>query len=877
MAKGKAGKAVKITLIVLFALVVLACGGGYAYYCAITRGPLPPVDGEWKAPGLKERVEVIRDSYGIPHIYARNLSDLFYAQGYVQAQDRWWQMEFFRKTCAGRIEELTGKKAALVKSDIYLRSLGLYRVAEQEYRSYAPDQRAILDAFARGVNAYISGRSPRRLSVNYAILGLTGVAFKVEPWTPLDSLAFSKLMAWDLGLSRDLELVRSKLYDRLGAEMAEQWLVPAWPLGRKSTILSDDELKKTFKTSFNPYKPDANHPVYAGNRAGDASSTDRKWLRRDPLALTSGMDDPGADLSLIIGQTEGTGSNSWVAVGGLTQGGKPLLANDPHLGIQQPSIWYQIALHCPDDGSGRPFDVAGFSFASSPGVVIGHNNDIAWGATNVYPDVNDQYRIRVNPANPLQYEWNGKWRDMTVRDETIGKPPVAIKVRQTHLGPIINDHSYDQKSGEVSGYNDKDPLALRWTALEPGSIALAVIGLNRAKDWNDFRAALQYWDTPSQGVIYADRQGNIGYQMPGRVPIRVQNHTGQIPAPGWTDAYEWKGYVPYDLMPRLYNPARNYIVAANQEVAPPDYFAMLNRRLGPNVNAHFGSKFNKWVYGYRSQRIDELVKQLAPHTVATYQTIQGDSKSIPADEILPALAGLKFSDPALSEARDWLLMWGRFSGEESAGAALFNGFIMRLMKNTFQPKLEGIAKSDGGDKELWAVTLLMQKPDDPWWDDPATQEKRETRDDVLVRSFREGYAATEAALGKDRSQWKWGTLHKATFVSNPLGASGIKPIESLVNRGPVAAGGSTECVNNNMWYASNDNFSVRLIPSMRMIADLGDFDKSVAVNSTGNSGHPGSTGYGDQILPWAQVQYHPMLWSRPRVEAGASHRLFLNP
>lgn len=881
MIKGKAGKAVKITLIVLFVLIVLVCGGGYAYYFSITRSPLPQVDGELRAPGLKERVEVIRDSYGIPHIYAKNLIDLFFAQGYVQAQDRWWQMEFFRKTCGGRIEELTGKKAALVKSDIYLRSLGLYRVAEQEYGSYAPDQRAVLEAFAKGVNAYISGRSPRQLSVNYSILGLTGVTFKVEPWTPLDSLVFSKLMAWDLGLSRDLELIRSKLYDRLGAEMAEQWLVPAWPLGRKSTILSGEDIKKTFTTSLNPYKHDANHPVFAGNQANDASSTDRRLLRREPLAVTSSIDDPAADLSLIIGQTEGTGSNSWVAADGLTQGGKPLLANDPHVGIQQPSLWYQIALHCPDDGSGRPFDVAGFSFASSLGVVVGHNNDIAWGVTNVYPDVNDQYRIKINPTNPLQYEWNGKWRDMTVRDETIsfgdGKRSVAIKVRRTHLGPIINDHRYDQKSGEMSGYNNKDPLALHWTALEPGSITWAVTGLNKAKNWNDFRAALQYWDTPSQSVIYADRQGNIGYQMPGRIPIRGQNHTGQLPAPGWTDEYEWKGYVPYDLLPRLYNPARNYIVAANQEVAPPDYFAMLNKKLGPNVNAHFGSKFNKWVYGYRSQRIGELVKQFAPNTVATYQTMQGDSKSIPADEILPALADLKFSDPALSDARDWLLRWDRFSGEDSPQAALFNGFIMRLMKNTFQAKLEGIAKSDGVDKELWAVTLLMQKPDDPWWDDPATKDKRETRDEVLVRSFEEGYAATVAALGKDRSRWKWGVLHKATFVSNPLGASGIGPIESLVNRGPVPTGGSTECVNNNMWYASNGNFSVRLIPSMRMIVDLGDFDKSVAVNSTGNSGHPGSPGYGNQILPWARVQYHPMLWSRQQVEAGASHRLFLNP
>jgi len=399
MTKRKAGKALRITLFVFFLLIVLVCGGGYMYYFSITRAPLPKLDGEFKAGGLRERVEVIRDSYGIPNIYAKNMSDLFFAQGYVQAQDRWWQMEFFRKTCGGRIEELTGKKSALVKADIYLRSLGLYGVAAQEFAGYAPDQRALLEAFANGVNAYISGRSPRQLSVNYSILGLTGVKFKVDPWTPLDSLAFSKLMAWDLGLSRDLEIVRGKLYDRLGAEIAEQWLVPAWPLGMKPTILSDKDIMETFDIKLDIYEHYANHSMFAGNAINNASPPDRGGFLPEPLAGRSGMFDPAADLSPILGRTEGTGSNSWVTAGGLTQGGKPLLANDPHLGIQQPSIWYQVALHCPDDGSGRPFDVVGFSFASSPGVVVGHNNNIAWGTTNVYPDVNDQYRIKINPAN----------------------------------------------------------------------------------------------------------------------------------------------------------------------------------------------------------------------------------------------------------------------------------------------------------------------------------------------------------------------------------------------------------------------------------------------------------------------------------------------
>jgi penicillin G amidase len=866
MIKDKTGKVVKIILFILLAAILLVCGGGYAYYRSIIHSPLPKLDGELKADGLKGRVEILRDSYGIPHIYAKNMHDLFFAQGYVQAQDRWWQMEFFRKTCGGRIEELTGRKDALLNTDIYLRSLGLYKVVEKAYNSYPAEDRAILDAFTMGVNAYIAGRSPRQLSVNYSILGLTGVKFKIDPWSPLDSLAFSKLMAWDLGLSRDLELQRVKLYQKLGAEMAEQFLVPPWPLKEKPTILLEEDIKTLF-----PSGPDSSQP-----------DAEQGWSRHDLPAISAlTYDDPAADLSLLMGQTEGTGSNSWVATGSLTRSGKPLLANDPHLGIQQPSIWYEIALHSSDDGTGRPFDVAGFSFASSPGVVVGHNNDIAWGTTNVYPDVNDQYQIKVNPTNPLQYEWDGAWRDMTVSEETIsfgnGKPPIAVKVRGTHLGPIINDNKYDAKTGEMTGFNNKDPLALHWTGLEPGTIALSILRLDKAGNWDEFRAALKYWDTPSQSVAYADRQGNIGYQMPGKIPIRAKNHTGQVPVPGWTSAYEWKGYVPFELMPRTYNPARNFIVACNQEVAPPEYYAMLDKKLGPDVNANFGSKYNKWVYGYRSQRAYELIKQLAPNSMATFQAMQGDNKCLPADEVLPYIAGLKFKDPDLTSARDWLLKWDRFTGEDSPQAALFMEFYMKLFQNTFQDQLGDIAKSEGLDKEIWALCLMMKNPNDPWWDDIATTNIKETRDDILTRSFKEGYAAAVTALSNDRSKWKWGELHKATFVSNPLGASGIGQIESLVNQGPVATSGSTECLNNNIWYASKGNFSVGLIPSMRIIVDLSDLTKCVSINSTGSSGHPGSPWYGDQILPWAKVTYRPMLWSRQQVEEGAKYRLNLNP
>ena len=467
-------------------------------------------------------------------------------------------MEFFRKTCGGRIEELTGKKASLVNTDIYLRSLGLYNVCKQEYDLYPADQRTTLDAFADGVNAYLAGKTPQQLSVNYTILGLTGVKFKIDPWSPLDSLAFAKLMAWDLGLSRDTEMPRSKLYNTLGAEMADKFLVPAWPNGLKPTILLPDDIQSLINSS-----PDGTQSRNEGPKVDIA-------LKSAPVDPAS--EEAAPDLSWLIGDGGGVGSNSWVANGNMTQSGKPLLANDPHLGIQMPSIWYEVDLHCNDDVVTTPFDVAGFTFASNPGVVVGHNNDIAWGTTNVYPDVNDQYQIKINPDNPLQYQWNGQWRDMNVREETInfgdGKPAITIKVRETHLGPILNENNYDAKSGELQGFNNTDPLALHWTALEPSNLSLAIMGLTRLKIGTISVTPSNTGTFLHKALFTPINRAISAIRCPARYPSAPRTTPVSCRPPVWSDEYIWKGYIPYDLLPRSFNPARGFIVAANEESCP---------------------------------------------------------------------------------------------------------------------------------------------------------------------------------------------------------------------------------------------------------------------------------------------------------------------
>ena len=849
-------KVTRIVLPVVLVVLALIVVGGYIWFYGLTRAPLPQHDGELTVDGLHDTVQILRDERGVPHIYTTNMHDLYFAQGYTQAQDRWWQMEFFRHTGNGQIEELTGKNPRLLPVDIFLRSVGWQRVAEQEVDRCDDEALARLQAFADGVNAYIMSRDPGDLALEYSVLGLTGIEFQIEPWTPADTLVWGKVMAWDLGPSGNNEEARSTLYELIGQEMTDQWMTPPWPFGKKPTIVQPEDLTVAGSTGS----------IQVSRTAGAVGTN----------TLLAG--DVYPDMSLVFGSGRGIGSNNWVVSGSMTESGKPLLANDPHLSIQMPSIWYQIGLHCEPASGESGLDVTGYTFALMPGIVIGHNNSIAWGVTNVGPDVFDLYRIRVNPANPLQYEWNGDWRDMTVHEETIsfgdGAEPITIQVRETHLGPIINDNQVDEKTGEVLGFNNEDPVALRWTALDPGTLFQAVIDINKATNWEEFRSALRYWDVPSQNFVYADVEGNIGYQTPGHIPIRAQNHSGLVPVPGWTDEFEWQGFIPYDSLPSIYNPERGYIATANQALVPLEYYDQLAEELGEGPNYVISQE---WNYGYRAQRIVELLEDKALHTIASFQAIQGDNKLISAEELMPYLADLQFDDTELAEARDWLLEWDCQYDMDSAPAALYAQFWARLMDNLYNDQLGEEIQADGDDRDMWATFLLVQEPNNAWWDD-ITTDVVETRDDILFRSFSEGYANTVASLGEKRDEWRWGDVHTATFVSNPLGLSGIGPIESMVNRGPFAVGGSQATVRAAAWTAASGSFAVSSwTSSMRMIVDLDDLTRSITVHTTGQSGHPYSPHYDDMIDLWRNMEYYPMLWTQEQVEAAAVSRLMLQP
>lgn len=811
----------RIALIVLGAILVLVLVGAVALTTTVRR-PFPKTEGRVTAQGLQDDVQIYRDSFGIPHIYAQNQEDLLFAQGYTHAQDRFWQMEFWRHVGQGRISEIVGE--ATLDSDKYIRTMGWHRMAENTLRYYQeqqPQYVAMLEAYAAGVNTYIEEHR-EELSINRTILGLVNEPWEIEPWTPLNTISWAVVMSNDLGGNWREELNRAKLVDAVGEQAAAE-LMPLYPYDSRPVIVP---------TSSMPYLSQASQrPALDGAVDWDNVNTD----------IVGQIPANG----FALGRGEFVGSNNWAVSGQHTASGQPLLANDPHLSIQIPSIWYEVGLHAPG------WNVVGFSFAGVPGVIIGHNDKIAWGVTNTGPDVQDLYVEKINPANPLQYEFEGEWRDMQVVQEVIkvnGGEDVVLDVRLTQHGPIIND--------VVDGLSDV--LALRWTAQEPSRVLQSVILLDQAQNFDDFRKALEYWDVPSQNFVYADTEGNIGYQMPGLVPIR-QKGDGLLPVPGWTGEYEWNGWVPYDELPRLYNPPEGYIVTANHAVVDPQYPHMIEL---------------KWDNGDRGQRIDDMIKEAIAQgkvTAEDFARIHFDSKSLLAESYLPLLASLSSSDGKVQAAIDRLAAWDLQERRDSVGAALFEIFFMHLTQAVLADELG--ADNVTSDKVFFHQ--LAQQPGAAWWDDTSTS-GRETRDEILLKALASAVGWFEQNLGGDIDDWTWGRIHTATFVSAPLGQSDIGPIESLVNRGPFPADGGSSIVNANGWRFDNPA-EVTGHPSMRMIVDMSNFDASQAVIPTGQSGHPLNPHYDDMIELWLNGQYHPMLFSQPAVEQAAEDRLTLRP
>jgi penicillin amidase len=844
-------------LLVIVVIALLAGAGGAYYFMSylpktVAPRSFPQTDGTLQMGELNAQVDVYRDQAGIAHIYAATPHDLFFAQGYVHAQERFWQMDAWRHIGSGTLSEMFGE--GQVETDAFLRTLGWEQTAEAEWEGLGRDSRDILLAYTEGVNAYLKDHSGDALSLEYAVLKLLSPNYQIVPWTPVNSLTWGKAMAWDLRGNMDEEIERAVLLKTLTMEQVNE-LYPDYP---------------------------ADHPVIV-NTIGSGNGGPQGSSGTTANAIPDeALNQVASNINLldeVLGPLgDGIGSNSWAVSGSLTDSGNALLANDPHLSIQMPSIWFQVDMHCQPKTDACPYEMAGFSFAGVPGVVIGHNDRIAWGYTNAGPDVMDLYIEKVNPDNPNQYEVNGQWVDFETRSETIsvsGGEPVELTVRSTRHGPVVSDTFGPLK--DVGDPTDKEftpfrenagidlpenyVIALKWTALTPSTPFEAMWGFNKARNWEEFREAASMFHVPAQNLIYADVDGNIGYQMPGDVPIRAAGD-GRLPVQGWTDDYEWTGFIPFEELPYTFNPDEGYIVTANNQTHPNDYPYLVT---------------TDWDYGFRADRIVEMITSAtSPIDTATIQKMQSDALDANGPVFVPLLVQSLGSEATAdeTEALEVLKNWDYQVSADSAGAAIFEVFWRRLLQNTFNDDLPEDYWPEGGSR--WNEVMRKLTADSSWWDDITTEDVVESRANILKQSFSEAVVELTKEQGKNAAQWQWGAMHTATFRNTTLGESGVGLIENLFNRGPYPASGGEAVVNATGWSVL-DGYEVDWLPSMRMIIDLSDLNASLSVHTTGQSGHAYNRHYDDLTQLWLDNTYYPMWWARDSVEGDAESHLVLVP
>jgi penicillin amidase len=778
------------------------------------RRPLPRTKGQVKLTGLTAPVEVVRDHWGIPHIYARTNHDLFVAQGYVHAQDRLWQMELNRRLGAGRLSELFGPIA--LDSDRFVRTLGFNRIVNTEMTLLNRTTHDMLTAYVAGINQFLD-HNRSRLPIEFTLL-----RHRPEPWRAEDALLWIKMMALNLGENWTGEILRAQIVAAVGPERAAQ---------------------------LEHFYPEQ-HPV-----------TVPYGITYPPLANHSEPLNNG--LFGTLGGATGQGSNAWVVDGTRTTSGKPLLADDPHLAISMPSIWYENHLH------GGDFHVTGASFPGCPGVVIGHNEQIAWGVTNVMADVQDLYLERFDPQNPEQYEYQGQWHACQIVREEIqikGQREVHLEeIRITRHGPVISAFLKPQtNSTHLNPLATNEAYALRWTALEPNAMCNALSGLNLAQNWQSFRDTLGDWYSPPQNFVYADREGNIGYSVGGRIPLR-RNHDGRLPVPGWVDTYEWDGAIPNLELPHRLNPPNGYLVTANHRVVDDQYPYPFS---------------GEWLNGYRAMRISELIEETTRHSFATFQAMQIDRRSLPGLELVALAGRLPANDSFALQVRTTLQQWDGDLLPDSVGGLIFSRLSDQLLLAAYR-EIEAPLKIKlgmGAFASLPINSFLNRAL-------PQTLERLRQRDNAWLANgqtwdslFESAWEATlnelRTEFGPNLSSWSYRQAHSFT-MNHPLG--GVPGLARLFNRGPLAVGGDQDTVAQGHKPRYVASLPVYIAPSYRQIIDLADWDNCRSIHATGQSGQPASHHYDDFVAAWCNGDYHPMLWSRTKIDEVAKARLMLVP
>jgi penicillin G amidase len=773
------------------------------------RSALSVTNGTLKLPGLEHSVSVFRDPWGVPHIYARNQHDLFFAQGFIAAQDRLFQMELWKRVGQGRLAEVFGP--AYLERDINARRLAYRGSLADDYAIYASDSKQILEAFTQGINAEISLRNAPGgpgLPLEFQLAG-----FAPEPWKPEDCL--SRMAGFPMTRNAVAELLHAKLFTLLGAKKA-------------SALLNLDP------------------PVLLDSFPGvDLSELSPELLRNLQGSDSSMTMPPDLTTAFELPEEQGSGkwaSNNWAISGKLTASGRPFVSNDPHRTVDKsPSLRYIVHLVAPG------WDVIGATEPGTPGVQDGHNQRIAWGWTIFGMDQQDLYLEKLDSADPLSYKTGEGWARMEVRKSTFhvkGKTDVTVELKFTRHGPVLWEDAATHRA-----------LSLRWVGAEPGTAGyMASLTLDRVQNWQEFEEAMKRWKLPTHNIVYADVEGNIGEHSVGMAPIR-KNFTGTMPVPG--DAgYEWAGWIPVLELPHEFNPARGFVVTANQRMTPENF----------PYNVGY-----EWVEPYRANRVKEVLSQTAnsghKFTREDMEQLQADVTSLPARELLQLLASAarNSDDPAAQ----MLLRWNAALDRESPAGALYELWqtgIEKQMLHHLAP--ENAWKTLQRNLSLTVILNSLEHPDQETFG----AQPQAARDQLLLDTLKTAVEKLKSLQGSEPSYWSWGRLHTVTF-HHPLEL--LIDAKPLLDIGPLPRPGDSYTVNNSSY--AGENFDQLSGPSFREILDVGNWDESVVANAPGQSGQPGSPHYSDLVPLWEQTRYFPMLYSQAAVEKQAKDRLVLEP
>lgn len=787
-------KIIKWGLISILGLFVIVIAAVYIYL----KSTLPDYEGEITLKAITDDVRIIRDSYGMPHIYAGNDNDAYFALGYSMAQDRMFHMDMVRRAVRGQLAEILG--SPLVKIDKLFRTITAGKSIEDITNQYPPEIKEAGKSFADGVNAYLQNRKGP-LPIEFTILG-----YEPKPWKFSDGVAVHYYMAWDLNGAFANEMRYASVIKKVGEALAKE-IFPDYPAGYPTII--------------------------------PEGSTTLDFLK----TLTAAREKLGVE--------GGGASNSWVVSAKKSATGKPILANDPHLGHGAPGIWYEAHLVTPN------MNVSGSILPGIPYVVIGANEHVAWGFTNVMADDADFYIEKLNPENPEQYEYNGKWESMHTKTEVIkvkGADDVTFNVRSTRHGPVIDDVNEFEESTNTA-------ITMRWSAYEKLEAIQAFQLMNRAKSIDDLEFAVQYFKCPGQNWVYADDQGNIGYWAAVGIPIR-ENFEGVLPLKGWDDEHEWKGYAPTKAQPHLRNPERGWIATANNKHIGGDY---------PHTISHY------YVAPDRFLRIQELLTEKDKLNVADFQRMHSDFYVMLAKDWVPIIQKSLANEnltPGEQKSISALKQWDFVAGADSIEASIFHAFLNALVKNTFEKRLgqdlyQQYIKSN--DMVIKALRDMMNQGTSTWFDNPETAQV-ENLSQVVTKSFKDGVSYLEKEMGDNIDKWNWGTIHTLT-LKHPFGrASGLMAF--FFDIGPFPMGGSLSTVNPQP-YRFTKPWDGYHGASLRYIIDFADRKNSKRVIPAGISGNFMSPHYDDQVDLWRTGRYRPFVLDRESIDADARYELTL--